>query len=787
MKHYRYLVIVALLITLLSAQFPTLAQNDAPLVLARVPLSAAAELPIYAELEDATGTAYALVRTSRAMLQSSAAPYQILDVASAETRYLVALERRPGARMQAPALANVIYDDGRQIIARDATPAQAAALSEAGFALYWLPEAPPATTTRDLPAVTMTYSPLVAEMIAQVTQSAVYDYTADLSGERPAQVGGAPYTITTRHTGSGTPLNKATQYAYEHLEAWGLDPSYHYWTISWCGSNRNVIGELPGATMPDELVLITAHIDDMPSSGLAPGADDNASGTVGVLLAAEIMSQYQFERTVRFVLFTGEEQGLCGSRAYAAQANANGDDIVAVLNLDMIAWNTPDSAPVLRLHTRQTSNPGYSADLVIAQTFVDVVAEYGLSYALIPIIDPDGITASDHSSFWNNGYPAILAIEDDENDLNPRYHTSQDLLQYLDMVYYTNFVRASLGTVAHLAIPFVYPPALAIDKHASTATISAGEPFTYTLTVTNTGGAATGVAVSDTLPAHTSLEWISDRGALEGDAVVWRALSLDADETRTVSFGVTVGCVPSGTVILNEDYQVTATEWPTPTVGPPVSVTVWGDAPIAAFTLAEPALLDYPVQFTNLSTQADTYSWDFGDGITSTQTHPTHTFAHLSPHTVALTAMGGCFSDTVTRTVAIHEYGVALGSATNALTVTPGTSFVYTVAVTNTGTLTEAVALSITPADGWHITPLTRTLSALGVGASAQLPFTVTMPLTATPGATTSFTVTALSASDPRPTPATARLTWDVAIAAPPPGYQLFLPLFTLNNESATR
>ena len=113
MKHYRYLVIVALLITLLSAQFPTLAQNDAPLVLARVPLSAAAELPIYAELKDATGTAYALVRTSRAMLQSSAAPYQILDVASAETRYLVALERRPGARMQALALANVIYDDGR--------------------------------------------------------------------------------------------------------------------------------------------------------------------------------------------------------------------------------------------------------------------------------------------------------------------------------------------------------------------------------------------------------------------------------------------------------------------------------------------------------------------------------------------------------------------------------------------------------------------------------------------------------------------------------------------------
>ena len=61
-------------------------------------------------------------------------------------------------------------------------------------------------------------------------------------------------------------------------------------------------------------MLIVAHLDDMPATGAAPGADDNASGSVGVMIASEIMRDYQFERTVRFIFFTGEEQGLLEAR-----------------------------------------------------------------------------------------------------------------------------------------------------------------------------------------------------------------------------------------------------------------------------------------------------------------------------------------------------------------------------------------------------------------------------------------------------------------------------------------
>ncbi len=331
-------------------------------------------------------------------------------------------------------------------------------IATSAIAVAWL-----AILIIGLPAIAQTptapadfsYDPRVAMMMAQVISTTVYNYDAQLSGETAATVGGTPYTITTRNTRSGAPLQEATQYAYEQLQRAGLAASYHGWTN--CSlSGRNVVGVLTGTLTPNEIVLITAHLDDMPSSGRAPGADDNASGSVGVMLAAEIMSRYRFERTVRFVFFTGEEQGLCGSEAYASEVAAVGEDIVAVYNVDMIAYDST-GGPTLRLHTRTTNDPGYASDLVMAGVFTNVVAAYGVS--LTPIIDPDGISASDHYPFWQAGYPALLAIEDDVDDFNDFYHTVNDNLSHVNLVYFTNFVKASVGTAAHLAKPYFTLPA----------------------------------------------------------------------------------------------------------------------------------------------------------------------------------------------------------------------------------------------------------------------------------------------------------------------------------------
>ncbi|MGH8658950.1 MAG: M28 family metallopeptidase, partial [Gammaproteobacteria bacterium] len=112
---------------------------------------------------------------------------------------------------------------------------------------------------------------------------------------------------------------------------------------------QNVEAELVG-TSP-ELVLVTAHLDSTagsepgynPRNDPAPGADDDASGVAGVLAVAErfanLAAAGTLTRTVRFVLFNAEEQGLIGSRAYARRSKARGEVIAAVWQMDMIGFN----------------------------------------------------------------------------------------------------------------------------------------------------------------------------------------------------------------------------------------------------------------------------------------------------------------------------------------------------------------------------------------------------------------------------------------------------------------
>ena len=177
-------------------------------------------------------------------------------------------------------------------------------------------------------------------MIDQVDPSHVYQLTGDLSGAWPVMIGGGLYTITTRHSLSGEPIQKAAQYLFEYYQNLGLAVSLQDFTYS-NSTLSNVVAEKKGSVFPERVFLITSHYDDMPALGLAPGADDNASGTVGVMLAANILSQFDFGCTLRFVNFAAEEQGLYGSSAYTHHAHCERQDQRGVLNLDMIAWNTP--------------------------------------------------------------------------------------------------------------------------------------------------------------------------------------------------------------------------------------------------------------------------------------------------------------------------------------------------------------------------------------------------------------------------------------------------------------
>jgi hypothetical protein len=295
---------------------------------------------------------------------------------------------------------------------------------------------------------------LVAGWINAVTQAEVYQWTAYLSGVTPVMIGGQAFTLLTRNTYKPVYLSKAEQYAYEFMSAQGLSVSYFDWYNAREDiSGRNVVGTISGSVRPNEIVLITAHLDDMPEGNRAPGADDNASGSVGVMEAAARLGGHRFERSVRFVFFTGEEDGLLGSEAYARYCDARNENIVAVYNMDMIGWDANRDGEVLLL-TRVKSNAGYASDAAIANTFIQVVNTYGLNGALDPYIDASSDDGVDSWSFWHAGYPSITAIEDfGDQEENPYYHTVNDTLQTLNLSYFTSLVKASVGTAATLAMP----------------------------------------------------------------------------------------------------------------------------------------------------------------------------------------------------------------------------------------------------------------------------------------------------------------------------------------------
>jgi len=414
-------------------------------------------LPVYAHLQGATDQDYALVIAAQDQLSQSGNTYQILESIPPDmqgTHYLMGLERVDGTREKAGSLFHVLLDDGKNIIVR-VSETDAEQLVKLGFEIEWLSEQPiivnqiqTMTATAQL-AMTIEYNRDVAHLMDRVTEIKASDYTSGLTGETPVTIDGSSYTLLTRYTNSGIPIQKATQYVYEFLQRTGLSASYHNWTYG-AYSGRNVIGELGGTISPEEIILVTAHLDCIPSYGNAPGADDNGSGSVAAMIIAELLAAKTFERTIRFVFFTGEEQGLYGSRIYADKVITDGDNIVAVYNMDMIAWDNI-GGPTLRIHTRISTSPGYSADMELAGGFVNVVNTYGFDSDLTPIIDSDGIIASDHSSFWNKGIPAILAIEDDESDFNIYYHTSNDRLAMLNLTYFSNYIKVSVGMTAHLA------------------------------------------------------------------------------------------------------------------------------------------------------------------------------------------------------------------------------------------------------------------------------------------------------------------------------------------------
>jgi len=217
---------------------------------------------------------------------------------------------------------------------------------------------------------------------------------------------------------------------------------------------KNLWVEVKGARRPEEIVVVGAHYDSPPDS---PGADDNASGTAALLELARLLRDAKPGRTLRFVAFVNEEPpffqtDLMGSRVYAAEAARRKEKITAMLSLESIGYfgEAPGSQrypfPLSLIFPDTGDFIGFVGNLGGRSFLRSTVGSFRRT-SLFPsegVAAPEffsGIGWSDHWSFWQEGYPAVM-VTDTAPFRNPHYHESTDTPDRLD---YGRLARVTAG------------------------------------------------------------------------------------------------------------------------------------------------------------------------------------------------------------------------------------------------------------------------------------------------------------------------------------------------------
>jgi hypothetical protein len=279
--------------------------------------------------------------------------------------------------------------------------------------------------------------PLIQNIINQVNFDSLSMFVMELSGEIPLNVNGTTDTIKSRH--SNNPGNNlAADYIEQKLTSYGLT----VFNQSYSSIGRNVYAVQTGTNFPNQRYIICAHYDDMPPGPIAPGADDNASGTATVLEAARLLSNYPSKYTIVYALWDEEEQGLLGSQNYVYQALATNEDIQGVINIDMIGWDSDDDMK-LWVNTRDTANSVYLSDMTVQ---VNTSYQIGLDPQ---VLNPG--SGSDNLVFWYFGFSAIGVEELYGIDWNDYYHTTEDKIDKFNLAYFHRCAKMVIGTLAALA------------------------------------------------------------------------------------------------------------------------------------------------------------------------------------------------------------------------------------------------------------------------------------------------------------------------------------------------
>lgn len=313
----------------------------------------------------------------------------------------------------------------------------------AAFELHYLDLAP--VTETQQPAADRTVATLTADPAARsayvdaLDQQAFNQLIREISGDTSFWYDDAEHTISTRYYNTaGNAL--VADYLAEKLAGYGYTVEMQAFTVNG-NACRNVVATLAGTTSPEQIVVVGGHYDStsFQAGTLAPGAEDNASGTSLVMEIARASAGRPFERTVQFVLFDAEEVGLRGSQHFVAEAVGAGRDIVAAITADMVAYHDRNYGVIIEGEDEWEWLMQAMADNVTANTDIAYRKDY---YSW----------GSDHVPFQQAGIAAFLAIDWDYDEY-PYYHRTTDTWSRIEATapLGLQIARAAAGTLADVA------------------------------------------------------------------------------------------------------------------------------------------------------------------------------------------------------------------------------------------------------------------------------------------------------------------------------------------------
>lgn len=259
----------------------------------------------------------------------------------------------------------------------------------------------------------------------------------------------------------------------------------------------NVMAVLKGTDPTDKrVIMVSGHIDSrvtdvMDSTSLAPGANDDGSGTVAVIELARLLSQKSWPTTIIFTVFTGEEQGLLGAKHLAKKMKEDSTELIALLNNDIMGSNNSNQTNVINnsiVRVFSEGLPSYEMEAKagairqfgyendggprqLARYFKEVGERYVDHLEIRMIYRNDRfLRGGDHTPFVGEGFDAVRISEMNENYLHQHQDLRTengveygDLIKFMDFHYLAKNTAANLATLANLASAPAVPKEFKID------------------------------------------------------------------------------------------------------------------------------------------------------------------------------------------------------------------------------------------------------------------------------------------------------------------------------------